>query len=132
MEAPNIQLYNLIRHDLRLSNGKSLELMDVLDKEYKSSVKEDLAALSKQMRDGFQQIEDRFQKVDARFQTIDDRFTTQDQHLVALDNKIDFQINDLRGGLRAEIKDASKETNRWLLGIFLAVLLSLLGIFLKR
>jgi hypothetical protein len=128
MEAPNIQLYNLFRHDLHLSDGKSLELMNVLDKEYKSSVKEDLAALSRQMSEGFQKVDARFQIIDDRFTKVDARFTTQDQRLVALDNKIDLRVSDLRG----EIKDSKNDTNRWLIGIFLALILLMLATVLKK
>lgn len=128
MEAPNIQLYNLFRHDLHLSDGKSLEFMNVLDKEYKSSVKEDLAALSRQMSEGFQKVDARFQIIDDRFTKVDARFTTQDQRLVALDNKIDLRVSDLRG----EIKDSKNDTNRWLIGIFLALILLMLATVLKK
>ena len=114
MEAVNVQLYNLFRHDLHLSDGKSLEFINTLDKEYKSWAKEDLAALAKKMNEGFQ-------KVDARF-------TLQDDRLNALDKKIDVKIGDLR----TEIHSAKNETNRYILGIFLAILLSFIALFLKK
>jgi hypothetical protein len=118
MEAPNIQLFNLFRYDLHLSNGKSLEFMNILDKEYKSWVKEDLAALRKDLNEGFQKI--------------DARFAIQDNRLDSLDKKIDIKISDLRGDLRTEIHNAKNETNRYILGIFLAILLSFLALFLKK
>lgn len=114
MEPINIQLYNLFRHDLNLSDNKSLEFMNILDKEYKSGVKGDLAALEKKLNEGFR-------KVDARF-------TVQDERLAALDKKIDVKVSDLR----TEIHSAKNETNRYILGIFLAILLSLLVQFLKK
>ena len=102
--------------------------MNVLDKEYKSSVKEDLAALGRQMSEGFQKVDARFQIIDDRFTKIDARFTTQDQRLVALDNKIDLRVSDLRG----EIKDSKNDTNRWLIGIFLALILLMLATVFKK
>ncbi|HEV2479719.1 MAG TPA: hypothetical protein VGS79_08635 [Puia sp.] len=89
MEAPNIQLYNLFRQDLRLTDGKSLELMHLLDKEYKSGVKEDIAALGKLLDARFEKIDAHFEKIDTRFQAIDDRLSAHDKRFDALDSKID-------------------------------------------
>ena len=128
MEAPNIQLYNLFRQDLHLSDVKSLELMNILDNEYKSGVKEDIAALSRQMNQGFQKIDARFAQIDARFTKIDARFSTQEERFAKIDARFDLQEERLRG----EIKNAKNETNRYILSIFLAILLSFLALFLKK
>lgn len=89
METPNIQLYNLFRQDLHLTDGKSLELMHLLNKEYKSGVKEDIAALGQSMDTRFQSMDTRFQLIDTRFQSIEDCLHAHDQRFEALDNKID-------------------------------------------
>ena len=93
-QAPNIQLYNLFRHDL--------------------------AALEKKIKEQFLNVDARFEKIDARFEKIDARFLVQDERLVALDKKIDVKVSDLR----TEIHNAKNETNRYIFGIFLAILLS--------
>lgn len=121
METINIQLYELCRHDLHLSDAKSLELMNILNAEYKSGVKEDLKALSKQMQDGFDKVDERFDKIDARF-------TSQDERIAALDKKLDVRIGDVR----VEISNSKNETNRYILGLFLAILLSFIALFLKK
>src|ERR1700761_5399304 len=75
VETTNIQLYKLLRHDLRLTDSKSLELMNILNEEYKSGVKEDLAFLENKMESKIdalgKQMQEGFEKIDARFGTID-------------------------------------------------------------
>jgi hypothetical protein len=95
--------------------------MNILNKEYKSGVKDDLAAFEKKMNEGFQKVDARFASVDARFASVDARFAN-----------IDVKISDLRGDLMTEIKSAKNETNRYILGIFLAILLSFIALFLKK
>ena len=60
MDAPNIQLYDLLRHDLHMSDGKSLELMRILDKGYKSGVREDLNRFENSVTDRMDRFENRF------------------------------------------------------------------------
>src|SRR6185437_11797620 len=93
MDTPNIQLYNLFRQDLHLTDGKSLELMHLLNKEYKSGVKEDIAALGQSMDARFQSIEDCLHAHDKRFDAHDKRFDALDskidKNFITLDSKID-------------------------------------------
>jgi hypothetical protein len=132
METINIQLYELCRHDLHLSDGKSLELMNILNQEYKNGVKEDLATLSKQMQAGFDKIDTQFDKIDARFDKSDARFTSQDERFMELDKKIDVGFSELRGDLRVEIKESKVDTIRWVVGLFMLLALMILGIYLKK
>ena len=150
METPNIQLYNFLRYDFHLTDIKSLEFMHILDKEYKSSVKEDLAAPSKQMSEGFQKIDARFTIVDERFKAVDERFTAVDKRSDGLDKKIDAldhktdvrfsdlrgdlraEISELRGDLRAEIKASKSEMVIWIFGIFLALAGMILATYFKK
>src|SRR5580698_7882354 len=89
METINIQLYELCRHDLHLSDGKSLELMNILNQEYKSGVKEDLATLSKQMQAGFDKIDTQFGKIDSQFDKIDTQFGKIDNQFDKIDTQFD-------------------------------------------
>ena len=126
MEAPNIQLYNLFRLDLRLTDGKSLELMHLLDKEYKSGVKDDLAILDKKIDVNFDTLDKkidtkvdalenkmvaRFEKVDARFEKIENRLNEHDKRFDALENKIEKKGDEVRIGLQ-----------HWMIGIILTMI----------
>ena len=146
METPNIQLYNLFRQDLHLTDNKSLELMHLLDKEYKSGVKEDIAALGRlldirfdKIDARFDKIDARFDKIDARFQTIDECLSNHDKRFDALDNKIDknyialdskidknyialdSKIDIKTAELRTEIHKSSISTIIWVISVILTL-----------
>lgn len=146
MDAPNIQLYDLLRHDLHMSDGKSLELMRILDKGYKSGVREDLNRFENSVTDRMDRFENRFDRFDDRmdrfertmiegFQKIDAGFDTQekkldnlDAHVVRLDSKIDLRT----GELRVDIRNSKIDTIRWMIGIFLAIALMILGMLWRK
>jgi hypothetical protein len=112
------------------------------DKEYKTGVKEDIAALSKQMNEGFlkvdtrfekvderfEKVDARFDKVDARFDDIDDRLDLHDKRFDSLDNKIDRKTDELR----IEIRDVKVEITRWIIGLILSLLAIFIAIWLKK
>ena len=138
METPNIQLYHLFRQDLHLPDGKSLELMHLLDKEYKSGVKEDIAALGRLMDARFDQIDDRLSAHDKRFDAIDKRFEAQDNKIdksfsfldskmdkgfSLLDNKIDLKTAELH----ADIHKANNAILMWIIGLIGTLLLLFIG-----
>lgn len=131
METPNIQLYNLFRQDLHLTDGKSLELMHLLDKEYKGGVKEDITALGRS-------LDTRFDKIDTRFQTIEDCLSTHDKRFDALDNKmdknyaaLDSKIDIKTAELRTEIHRSRASIIIWVIGFVLTIFALALG-FLKK
>jgi hypothetical protein len=115
MEAPNILLYNLFRHDLRLTDGKSLELMHLLDKEYKSGVKDDLTILDKKIDANFATLDKKIDAVDKKVDVLEKRFDT-------LDNKIDKKGDEIR----IELRDMEVSMNRWMIGI----ILTMIGMFI--
>lgn len=146
IEPPNIQLYDLLRHELHMSDGKSLEFMHVLNKEYKSGVKEDLARFEerfdrweKKLDARFEKVDARFDKIDARFEKVDERFDkmderfdAQDKRLDQLNNKIDLTASNLRGELRVEIRDTKVATIQWMVSIFFALAMMIIGLYFKK
>jgi len=161
METPNIQLYNLFRQDLHLTDGKSLELMHLLNKEYKSGVKEDIAALGQSMDARFQSIEDclhahdkRFDAHDKRFDAHDKRFDAHDKrfdaldskidknfialdgkidkNFVALDNKIDLKTAELRTDIHQSHASIIKSHTTWMITLILAIIGMIIASFFKK
>ena len=92
METPNIQLYNFLRYDFHLTDIKSLEFMHILDKEYKSGIKDDLTTLEKKMDEGFLRVD---QKMDEGFLRADQKMN---EGFLRLDQKMD------EGFIRADRK----------------------------
>lgn len=128
MEAPAVQIYKLFRYDLNLSDGKSLELMNLLNKEYKSSIKEDIASLDKKVDARFEQVDARFEKVDVRFEAIEERLNSHDKRFDALDSKIDVKTAELHGA----IHKSTSYITRWVLGLVLTVIGMCIAMLLKK
>jgi peptidoglycan hydrolase CwlO-like protein len=125
MNANNIKLYKLLKNDLQVAENKAGEFVDVLDAiiqsdikdsamEYKSFVKEDLAEIDK-----------RIDKLDAKIDKVDAKVDK-------VDAKIDLRISELRGDLRGEIKETKIDTIKWMVGIFLALALMVIGLYFKK
>jgi peptidoglycan hydrolase CwlO-like protein len=125
MNANNIKLYKLLKNDLQMAENKAGEFVDVLDAiiqsdikdsamEYKSFVKEDLAEIDK-----------RIDKLDAKIDKVDAKVDK-------VDAKIDLRISELRGDLRGEIKETKIDTIKWMVGIFLALALMVIGLYFKK
>ena len=49
-----------------------------------------------------------------------------------VDTKIDLRISELRGDLRVEIKETKIDTIKWMVGIFLALALMVIGLYFKK
>jgi peptidoglycan hydrolase CwlO-like protein len=101
-----------------MAENKAGEFVDVLDAiiqsdikdsamEYKSFVKEELTAIDK-----------RIDKLDAKIDKVD--------------AKIDLRFGELRGDLRGEIKETKIDTIKWMVGIFLALALMVIGLYFKK
>jgi len=151
METPNIQLYNFLRYDFHLTDIKSVEFMNVLDKEYKSGVKHELVALEKRMNEGFESQAKQFNDLKDDFRELRSdlkvEFARQRNDMqMALDRQhnetqLEFarQRNDFREGLaglrsdlRVEIKDSKVESIRWAIGLFFALVAMLIVVYLKK
>jgi chaperonin cofactor prefoldin len=128
MEAPNIQLYNLFRLDLRLTDGKSLELMHLLDKEYKSGVKDDLNILDKKIDTKFDILDKKFDVLDTKFDVLDKKFDVLDKRFDTLDNKIDKKGDEIR----IELRDMRVEMTRWMVAIILTTIAMFIGYLFKK
>jgi hypothetical protein len=96
MTVMNLKLYNLLKNDLHLPDGKAEEFVQVMDDliqgdkeksaaEYKSLFKEDLS-------------------------------------------KLELKVSDLR----VEIKETKVDTIKWMVGLFFALALMIIGLYIKK
>lgn len=147
METPNIQLYNFLRYDFNLNDIKSLEFMHILDKEYKSNLRDDFAALHGSINEGFKEMRDQFHIQNNHIVRLDNRIdqntkdlqagladVRKDMQIQLLDVRKDmhFGLNGLRSDLRIEIKDSKIDTIRWVIALFLALATMILATWLKK
>lgn len=128
----NREFYELLRSDLRLSEGRSYDFMRILDTEYKSGIREDLAVLTKQMNQGFERMDGRFLAQDKRMDGLDKRIDGLEIRIDGIDKKIDFKTGDLGKELRIEMRDMKFDLVKWMIGFFVGLALLILGSYLKR
>ena len=81
----------------------NLHFPDDKAEEFKSLVKEDFSILDGEMR----KLEGEIRK---------------------LDSKIDLKVSDLR----CEIKESKVDTIKWMIGVFLALALMIMGLYIKK
>ncbi|HEV2481182.1 MAG TPA: coiled-coil domain-containing protein [Puia sp.] len=151
METPNIQLYNFLRYDFHLTDIKSLEFMHILDKEYKSSFKDDFAGLEKRMNEGFQTHSKKFDDLKEEFRDLRSDLKVElsgmrsdlkvelgelrsdfKAELSGIRNDFQTGLTGLRSDLRVEIKDSKVETIRWAIALFLALVVMILATYFKK
>lgn len=143
----NIELYNLLRLDLRLSDGRSRDFIRILDADYKNGVRADLATLTRQMNEGFQRMDSRFTVQDKRMDELESKIdavrsdmqTTigdvrSDMRMAIGDVRSDMQmtIGDVRSDLRIEMRDLKFDLVKWMIGFFVGLALLILGSYLKK
>lgn len=124
--------------------------------EYKSFVKEDLAGIDNRMDkldnrmdkldnrmdkldnrmdkldDRMDKFDNRMDKLDAKIDKVDAKIDKVDAKIDKVDTKIDLRISELRGDLRVEIKETKIDTIKWMVGIFLALALMVIGLYFKK
>jgi uncharacterized coiled-coil DUF342 family protein len=139
MNGNNIKLYKLLKNNLQMADNNAGEFVDVLDAiiqsdikgsamEYKSFVKEELAEIDNRMG----KLDNRMDKLDNRMDKLDAKIDKVDAKIDKVDTKIDLRISELRGDLRVEIKETKIDTIKWMVGIFLALALMVIGLYFKK
>jgi hypothetical protein len=118
MNTLNIKLYNLVKNDFRVADNKAEEFVEVLNEIVHSDVKESTMEYKSLWKEDFANLDGEFRKLDGEIKR--------------LDAKIDFKISDLRSDLRSEIKESKVDTIKWMIGIFIALAMMILGLYIKK
>ncbi len=125
MNANNIKLYKLLKNDLQMAENKAGEFVDVLDAIIQSDIKDSAMEYKSFVKEELTEIDKKFVEIDKRFDKVDNRIDK-------LDAKIDLRFSELRGDLRGEIKETKIDTIKWMVGIFLALALMVIGLYFKK
>jgi uncharacterized protein YpmS len=107
MSTLNIKLDNLLKNDFRVADNKAEEFVQVLNEIVHSDVKESTMEYKSIFKEDFVRIDGEIKRLDA---------------------KIDLMGSDLR----SEIKESKVDTIKWMIGIFIALAMMILGLYLKR
>ena len=125
MNTLNIKLYNLVKNDFRVADNKAEEFVEVLNEIVHSDVKGSTMEYKSLWKEDFANLDGEFRKLDGEIRKLDGE-------IKRLDAKIDLKISDLRSDLRSEIKESKVDTIKWMIGIFIALAMMILGLYIKR
>jgi peptidoglycan hydrolase CwlO-like protein len=108
-----------------MAENKAGEFVDVLDAIIQSDIKDSAMEYKSFVKEELTEIDKKFVEIDKRFDKVDNRIDK-------LDAKIDLRFSELRGDLRGEIKETKIDTIKWMVGIFLALALMVIGLYFKK
>ena len=95
-----------IGYDFHLSDSKSLEFMHILDKEYKSGLRDDFTALEKKMNEGFQSQAKQFDDLKEEFRELRSDVKIE---LSEMRKDIRTESGNLRNEMQAELSAMRKD-----------------------
>ena len=111
MNALNIKLYTLIKNNLHIPDDKAGEFVQVLDDIIHANIKDSMVEYKSVVKEDFS-------KLDMKF----------DAEIGKLDAKIDLKVSDLR----SDIKESKVDTIKWMVGVFFALALMIIGLYIKK
>jgi hypothetical protein len=114
MNALNIKLYTLIKNNLHIPDDKAGEFVQVLDDIIHTNIKDSAMEFKSVVKEDLSQLDGEIRKLDTEIKK--------------LDAKIDLKVSDLR----CEIKESKVDTIKWMIGIFLALALMIMGLYIKK
>jgi peptidoglycan hydrolase CwlO-like protein len=132
MNGNNIKLYKLLKNNLQMADNNAGEFVDVLDAIIQSDIKDSAMEYKSFVKEELAEIDKRFVEIDKRFDKVDNRMDKLDAKIDKVDAKIDLRFSELRGDLRGEIKETKIDTIKWMVGIFLALALMVIGLYFKK
>jgi peptidoglycan hydrolase CwlO-like protein len=132
MNGNNIKLYKLLKNNLQMADNKAGEFVDVLDAIIQSDIKDSAMEYKSFVKEELVEIDNRMDKLDKRLDNLDNRMDKLDAKIDKVDAKIDLRFSELSGDLRGEIKETKIDTIKWMVGIFLALALMVIGLYFKK
>jgi hypothetical protein len=104
MSTLYIKLYNLLKNDFKVADDKAEEFVQVLNDIVHSDVKESVVEYKSVMK----------------------------EDLARLETKMGLKVSDLRSDLRSEIKESKVDTIKWMVSLFIALAMMILGLYIKK
>jgi archaellum component FlaC len=106
--------------------------MNILDKEYKCGVKDELTALEKRMNEGFQAQSKQYNDLKGDFNGLRGEFHDLKEEFRELRSDLEVELSGMRSDLRVEIKDSKVDTIRWTIALFLTLVAMIIAVYLKK
>jgi hypothetical protein len=107
MNSLNIKYYDLLRNTLHIAGDKAREFVQVSDDLMQCHVKNSAAEYKSFVKEDFFRLDTKIRR---------------------LDSKIDLKVSELR----TEIKETKVDIIKWMIGIFVALALMIIGLYIKK
>ena len=111
MNALNLKMYSILKNSLHIDDDHAMEFVQVSDELMRSHVKESAVEFKSVVKEDLSKLDFKL-----------------DTQIGRLDSKIDLKVSELR----TEIKEAKVDTIKWMVGIFMALALMILGLYIKK
>ncbi len=103
MNTVNLNLYQILKTDFKLSDAKAKEFVDAIREEVQNDIKYENSDFKSTVKEDFLKLELKFEQVNTKIESV-----------------------------KVEIKESKNDMLKWFVGIFFALALMIIGLYLKK
>lgn len=103
MNTVNLNLYQILKTDFKLSDAKAKEFVDAISEEVQNDIKYENSDFKSTVKEDFLKLELKFKQVNTKIESV-----------------------------KVEIKESKNDMLKWFFGMFFALALMIIGLYLKK
>ena len=103
MNSVNLNLYQILKTDFKLSDAKAKEFVDAIREEVQNDIKYENSGFKSTVKEDFLKLELKFEQVNTKIESV-----------------------------KVEIKESKNDMLKWFVGMFFALALMIIGLYLKK
>ena len=103
MNTVNLNLYKILKTDFKLSDAKAKEFVDAIREEVQNDIKYENSDFKSTVKEDFLKLELKFEQVNTKIESV-----------------------------KVEIKESKNDMLKWFVGMFFALALMIIGLYLKK
>ena len=103
MNTVNLNLYHILKTDFKLSDEKAKEFVDAIREEVQNDIKYENSGFKSTVKEDFLKLELKFEQVNTKIESV-----------------------------KVEIKESKNDMLKWFVGMFFALALMIIGLYLKK
>jgi hypothetical protein len=103
MNTVNLNLYQILKTDFKLSDEKAKEFVDAIREEVQNDIKYENSGFKSTVKEDFLKLELKFEQVNTKIESV-----------------------------KVEIKESKNDMLKWFVGMFFALALMIIGLYLKK
>ena len=103
MKTVNLNLYQILKTDFKLSDEKAKEFVDAIREEVQNDIKYENSGFKSTVKEDFLKLELKFEQVNTKIESV-----------------------------KVEIKESKNDMLKWFVGMFFALALMIIGLYLKK